>query len=227
MLDLYARFGVDADTVRNYPSLLHGEQRPLNPNAFSLLCRGFIAVAGLTCCLSATPITYTVTNLSASGGDPTYSVASNLSFDNLTLRENFSDSSSALVTLYDFSNTARTSLDTATFDLHSLALDTVDRTHGNLLSAILTGSFSQTTLSILTSFGGTPVPATILSTFSATLPIAGNSINISATGTNGAGYAVGTLDSAVLNSDVPEPATYGVALLGLISVYLVKLSSRS
>lgn len=196
----------------------------MNPSAFGLLCKGFIAVAGLTCCLSASPVTYTITNLTASGGDPGYSVATDLTFNNLTLRENFSDLRSAPVTLYDFSNTARTSLDTATFDLHSLTLDTVDRTHGNLLSAVLTGSFSQTTLSIRTSFGGTPTDANVLSTFSATLPIAGNSINISATGTDGANYAVGTLDAAVLDSDVPEPATYGIALLGLISVYLLKRS---
>lgn len=170
--------------------------------------------------MSAATISYTASNFTASGGDPTYSIATDLTFNNLSLRETFADGTFSAVSLYDFTNTVRTSLDSLTVNLSSLPLTTPDPTHGSVVSAMLTGLFSTTNVTIVTSFGGTPVAAVISPNFSVTLPVAASSININAT-SGAASYAAGTLQSTVAESAVPEPATYAVASLGLFVVFVL------
>ena len=188
---------------------------------FRTLAGGILAAA-LSGLLPAATLNYTVTNLTLSGGDPTYSIATDVTFNNLALRENFSDGTGATVALFDFSGAARTSLSTATFNLTSGSLTTPDPLHGNVVSAVLTGAFSQTNFNIVTAFGASPVNVTVNSAFTATLPFASSSINILANSGAGASYAAGTLQSSLVNApSVPEPATGAVAALGIAGLLLL------
>lgn len=193
---------------------------------FRLFSKGCLTLAAFACCLSAAPISYTLTNLTASGGDPTYSIVTNVTFTNLTLRQTFADATSTSVPLYDFTNTVQTSLTTSLFDLHSLTLNTVDPIHGNLVSSDLTGSFNPTQLAIVTSLGGAPLNVPVVPNFTATLLANSSLVNINAVSAAGVAYAAGTLESFADTSAVPEPATYGVAVLGLLGIYAVSRRNR-
>ncbi len=184
------------------------------------LAKHMLLGAAAVCSLHAATVSYTVNNYTLSGGDPIYSVATDLTFNSLVLREVYADSTSSAVSLLDSAKVARTSLSTSTFSLNTAALNTVDPTHGAIVSAALAGVFSQTSLSILTSFGGTPSSVTVLPNFTATLPFSSSTININALDANGNRYTVGTLDEAVTAaSTVPEPGTLAIASIGLTGLF--------
>ncbi len=174
------------------------------------------------CSIPAATVTYTLNNYTLSGGDSTYSVASDVTFNNLVLSETFADSVLVSVPLFNASNIAQTSLSTTTLDLTSAALSDTSAQHGALLSATITGSLSQTSLSILTSFGGTPSTVTVLPNFSATLPIAASTINVNALDSTGKAYAIGSLDAVkAASAAVPEPGTFAIAAIGMLALISV------
>lgn len=158
-------------------------------------------------------VRYQVSNLSASGGDPVYSVASDVTFKNLTLTGIFTDNTTLNIPLFDASGIQKTSLDTSTILLESENLLLPDSTHGGLEKVTLSGLLDPTTLDIMTSFGGSTVSVTVDSLLQGTLnnPMTTGSINLYAVTANGDQYGIGTLDV----SAIPEPASLVLLTTGL------------
>lgn len=176
-----------------------------------------LVIALLACGWMSTPAKadtahYEITNLTLSGGDPTYDVATDVTFTNLVLTETFADSFSEVVTL------PQNWLDTLTIVLDTAAFTLPDPVHGSLTQATLTGSLSVTDLEILTTFGGTPFSATVLPDFSATLvnPNITTSVVINAVDVNsGATYGLGNFSAQV----TPEPATLTLMASGIAALW--------
>ena len=187
---------------------------------------GALALCSILSTARAASLQYRVTNLTLSGGDPTFDVATDVTFQNLSLMELFADHTSSAVSLLDSNNSPQTSLTTSTIVLTSGIELQPDSLHGSIVGATITGSISQTGLSILTSFGGTPMSVSVLPTFAANLTDLSNTptVNFYAINSqNGSQYALGTLDAITVNAaSVPEPSTWammGLAALGLTAVY--------
>ena len=178
--------------------------------------------------LHAATVTYTINNFTDSnGGSAPYSVASNLTFTNLSLNLLYSDGFQRSVSLFDFNNAAQTSLDTNTIDLRSAVISDSDPALGALLSARTQGSINQTTIGLA---GATFNPGVVVSTdtvnpqFTSTLTFGGatsNNLTVSST-TQSATYAIGTFEQLVTGTPsaaVPEPGTLAIASLGLLGLF--------
>ena len=194
---------------------------------------GVAAIAlGVSAPAQAASVTYQVTNFTASGGDPVFNVATDLTLNSLALTETFADRTSQTIALFDANNTMRTSLDTSTVFLNSAASMAPDPVHGELAGAMLTGSLSRTNLSILNTFGGTPVNASVLSSFAASLPGTGGALSTNFYATDaqsGAQYGLGTLTADGIGSfpaAVPEPSTFLMLFGGLSAVALYSRARR-
>lgn len=89
-------------------------------------------------------LTNTIPDPSSGFADPTYNIASDVTFDNLLLNETFSDGFNQNVSLFDLSNPGApvTSLDTGTLFLESDAQAVPDPAHGGLRLATLSGNFN-------------------------------------------------------------------------------------
>lgn len=83
-------------------------------------------------------LTNAIPDPSSGFADPTYNIASDVTFTNLLLNETFSSGATQLVTLYDASGTPTDALDTGTLFLESQPLAPGG---GALRSATLTGRF--------------------------------------------------------------------------------------
>jgi len=102
-----------------------------------------LATAALLCIRSASaqtqPLAFQVGNNTFSGGDPLFSVTDDLTFNNLLLTENFSDGTTATLTLSDPAGAMTTTLDTGPTDLISSGFSFVNSSGVFLSSATLTG----------------------------------------------------------------------------------------
>jgi len=170
------------------------------------------AFAGSAQTAQAGPINFEVTNLTFSSGDPTYSIATDITFQNLKLTLNYTGGPSVIA------------LPSPTLNTLTVFEDSAFVTNTNLLSAVLTGAINTTSLQTQTSFGGVLTPDTASSAnFTATLSkfTAFNFVNISILDMSGAPLNFGTL--AV--TPAPEPGS--LALLGIGGLIFVVLLSRS
>ncbi|BDI29725.1 hypothetical protein CCAX7_17760 [Capsulimonas corticalis] len=174
-------------------------------------------------------VQYQVTNFTLSGGDPTFSVASDVTFQNLDLTETFADSTTQTLSLYDLTSYSKTNtLDTGVLSVYTNPFSYADMGHGAITSATLNGSFDLTNLDIEKSFGGPLSSANVFPSFTASFtPGSFNSFfdvftNIYAVDAQtGEKYGVGTF--GLTATPVPEPsglvamlAASGLALLGFL-----------
>ena len=178
------------------------------------------ALAGAGICLltagaEAQVIHFEVTNLTLSGGDPTFPVTNDVTFTGLNLQEHFNDGTTGTVDLkIPNDGTVVTSLDTSTILLESDPFD-FPTPHGGLQFATLTGSFSVTNWTLQNTFGGPSLNATVSSTFSATLSGPGGFTYIDGTDAlNGGKYHAGTLALTA----TPEPGAFAFGLTGLLGI---------
>ena len=191
------------------------------------LCAG----AGLSLLSSGAQaqLSYQVTNLTFSGGDPIYPITDDVTFTSLALTETFQDTATQTISLFDPADPTQTptsTLDTGVFNLVSSSLAFTDPAHGRVSSASLTGTFDLTTLGIQTAFGGPITTVTVNPTFTTPLNLSSFGLgtplvfaNIVATdATTGTLYSAGTLEV----SGVPEPGAVAFLVaggLGLVSVW--------
>ena len=171
------------------------------------------------------PVSLQAANFTLSGGDPTYSIASDVTFTNLVLTENFANGTSVIDPLIGANGLPTATLNTA--DIFAQTGTFFDNANGGLTSATLTGGFNTTGVSIVNSFGGASVSAAILPTFSATLTAPslapGSVVNINAIdAASGATYAAGTF--ALTPGAVPEPGS--IALLAACGIGFVPFLRR-
>lgn len=103
-----------------------------------------LAAAALLCARGASaqtaPLAFQVTNHTASGGDPLFSVTDDLTFNNLVLTESFSDGTMTTLTLSDPNGVTTNTLDTGPTDLVSSGFSFVNSAGFALSSATLTGN---------------------------------------------------------------------------------------
>lgn len=158
---------------------------------------------------------YQIGNLTLSGGDPTFPVVTDVTFQNLVLKESFDGVTTVDVPL------SSTSLNTATILLNSPTV--AQSVLGPIKFAELTGNIDSSSLDIRTSFGGSINTVVVDPSFD--LKLVGNPFMVGDYGVitvadaNGATYGIGTLGI----SSVPEPSAMllpaslgvGMALLGL------------
>ena len=175
-----------------------------------------VALLSASAAQAQNPVSFEVANFTLSGGDPVYSIVSDLTFTNLSLSESFVDGTTLSgVNLIGANGQSANSLNTTDIFLNSATVDF--GAHGGLKSATLTGGFSATGVGIETAFGGPVVNTTINPAFTATLNPTGigDFANIFAVDSvTGATYAAGTL--ALTPGAVPEPGA--VALLAACGI---------
>lgn len=174
-----------------------------------------------------------VTNFMFSGGDPVFPITNDVTFQNLLLTENFADSTSTTLALFDPADpthTATDMLDTGVLNLETDPLPGLSSpTHGSLTSFVLTGNYDLTNLDIATQFGGPTTNVDVNQAFTASLfpfqsPTAETLIN-AIDARSGAAYGAGTLAllSTTTGSVVPEPsaaAVGAVCLAGLAGTFV-------
>ncbi len=176
------------------------------------------ALTGLFLALPAVPaqagfIAFQVLNFTLSGGDATYPITSDVTFNNLSLTETFRDDSRATVPLRDFGGVVRTTLDTNQLALESAPILATGGARGDLISTTLTGTFSVTDIQFTPTFGGPRTSVTVLPTFSATLTgFSPDAVLIVARGPGGATYGAGAL--SILATAVPEPSSLALMIVG-------------
>ena len=186
--------------------------------AFTLLVGAALCLLNIS---AQAQLSYQVTNLTFSGGDPIYSITDDVTFTNLALTETFQDATTQTIPLYDPADPTQAptaTLTTGAFNLVSNIFDFNDPVHGKLASAALTGAFSLTTLGIQTTFGGPINTVTINPTFTTLLNVSALSpkntlvfANIVATdATSGTVYNAGTLAA----TGVPEPGMVAFLIAG-------------
>ncbi len=124
-----------------------------------------LAAAALLCAGNASaqtqPLAFQVTNLTSSGGAPDFPVTDDLTFNNLLLTENFSDGTTATLTLSDPSSltgATQNTLDSGPPDLISSGFSLVNSAGGILSSATLTGTLG------ISGFPAAPILAVDLET---------------------------------------------------------------
>ena len=115
---------------------------------------------------------FQVTNLTASGGDPVFSITNDLTFTNLQINEVFADSFSQSIVIPSLSTSTVAEQSSAFFLSGESPTALTDPIHGKLTTATLTGrvgSGPTTTVNVETAFGGPTTVEQISSTFSANL----------------------------------------------------------
>ena len=171
---------------------------------------------------------FQVTNATLSGGDPDFPITDDVTFTNLSLIATYSDNFTTAVPLLDANGATQTSLDTTTSTLQS-ALQSADPTHGTITSALLTGQFNITAVTLQSSFGGALTGVTINPNFSAMLSvpaIGGVSTPINAIDSNSAApYGAGTFGATSLAA--PESGTLALLACGVLSTGAVILRRRT
>ncbi len=101
-----------------------------------------ISFAGLALPARADVIRFEVSNLTASGGDPVFNVATDVTFTGLQLTGNYANAQSSVIPLLGNSGTPVSMLDTLTIFLDSSPLNNPSASLGSLLSATLSGALS-------------------------------------------------------------------------------------
>ena len=144
---------------------------------------------------------FSLANFTLSGGDPVFSIASDITFTNLEMTVTYADTATFAQSLG--------SLNTTDFSLDSISLANADPAHGAIINATLTGNFSQTN-GIVTQqmFGGTTTNANINGSFTADF--------VQALGAGAAQGAIanGTATVNIVATDADNPATtYGAGVL--------------
>ncbi len=199
--------------------------------AFLVLAAAGLLAARLPASAQQATDYYQLANFTLSGGDPTFPVTTDVTFQNLSLVETFADNSAPVtVALKDFSSVTQTSLDTSTLILASDTFLNPDPTHGAVTSATLTGTISPSLLDLSYAIG-TPA-ATVLATnanFTATLfgtaPIlTGDIVNLgSFSAVDDANNVVASAFVQVSVVAVPEPGLLALALApGLAGLSLLR-----
>ena len=191
----------------------------------SLAALSGIALLGASSAQAQNPVSLQAANFTLSGGDPLYSIASDVTFTNLVLTENFANGTSVTDPLIGANGLPAAALNTT--DIFAQTNTFFDNSRGGLTFATLTGGFNTTGISLVTSFGAAPVSAAILPTFSATLNVPslalGSIVNINAVdASTGAPYAAGTF--AITAGSVPEPGS--AALLAACGIGLLPFLRR-